>query len=150
MKLREWMKGPKDIWQDDEVLKLVPWQHRQTLEWRARQDPHYRTVYWALMVTGLGMLAVTILFDSFDMPGLLLVIACLVVVVFRLAPAVKRRRRAAICRDLERRPCWQCGYSTIGLSEPRCPECGIPFDPAVYDAIAAAIERERGEQTPVE
>lgn len=25
--------------------------------------------------------------------------------------------------------CRQCGYELVGLSEPRCPECGQPFDP---------------------
>jgi hypothetical protein len=26
--------------------------------------------------------------------------------------------------------CLECGYNLTGLSEPRCPECGTPFDPA--------------------
>lgn len=26
--------------------------------------------------------------------------------------------------------CWQCGYELTGLTTPRCPECGRPFDPA--------------------
>lgn len=25
--------------------------------------------------------------------------------------------------------CRQCGYALVGLSEPRCPECGTRFDP---------------------
>ena len=25
--------------------------------------------------------------------------------------------------------CWECGYSLRGLTTPRCPECGRPFDP---------------------
>jgi hypothetical protein len=31
--------------------------------------------------------------------------------------------------DADRRPCASCGYDLRGLSEPRCPECGIAFDP---------------------
>lgn len=26
--------------------------------------------------------------------------------------------------------CWQCGYELTGLTTPRCPECGRPFDPS--------------------
>ena len=25
--------------------------------------------------------------------------------------------------------CARCGYDLQGLTEPRCPECGTPFDP---------------------
>src|SRR6478672_832486 len=25
--------------------------------------------------------------------------------------------------------CWECGYLLRGLTTPRCPECGRPFDP---------------------
>ena len=25
--------------------------------------------------------------------------------------------------------CLECGYPLDGLPEPRCPECGTPFDP---------------------
>ena len=28
--------------------------------------------------------------------------------------------------------CYQCGYMLRGLPEPRCPECGEPFDPARF------------------
>ena len=27
--------------------------------------------------------------------------------------------------------CLKCGYDLRGQTEPRCPECGIPFDPAL-------------------
>lgn len=37
--------------------------------------------------------------------------------------------------------CAQCGYMLFGLREPRCPECGLAFDPARFEAIAAR-ERE--------
>ena len=28
--------------------------------------------------------------------------------------------------------CERCGYILFGLREPRCPECGLPFDPAAW------------------
>jgi hypothetical protein len=43
---------------------------------------------------------------------------------FALAPwrwIARRRRR-------KRGSCVHCGYSLTGLTEPRCPECGTPFD----------------------
>jgi hypothetical protein len=30
--------------------------------------------------------------------------------------------------------CEKCGYLLIGLEMPRCPECGMPFDPALLAA----------------
>lgn len=32
-------------------------------------------------------------------------------------------------RSIPRGYCAQCGYSLKGLTEPRCPECGTPFNP---------------------
>lgn len=34
-------------------------------------------------------------------------------------------------RDIGRRVCARCGYDLRGLVEPRCPECGTPFDPSL-------------------
>lgn len=34
----------------------------------------------------------------------------------------RRRRRDGVCR--------KCGYLLIGLTSPRCPECGMPFEAA--------------------
>jgi hypothetical protein len=33
--------------------------------------------------------------------------------------------------------CVQCGYILYGLPEPRCPECGKPFDPATVPHFTA-------------
>ncbi len=51
-----------------------------------------------------------------------------------------RRRRAARWRH--RRPeCVACGYDLRGLTEPRCPECGTPFDPGSFDADQLASRK---------
>jgi hypothetical protein len=45
----------------------------------------------------------------------------------RLVHALRRRR-------MQDGPlCAQCGYSLKCLPEPRCPECGSPFDPAILE-----------------
>lgn len=33
--------------------------------------------------------------------------------------------------------CQRCGYHLRGLTEPRCPECGTPFDPTLLTAMPA-------------
>jgi len=44
-----------------------------------------------------------------------------------LGRAVFRYRRYG---HLRAGHCVRCGYNLKGLPEPRCPECGTPFDPA--------------------
>ena len=41
--------------------------------------------------------------------------------------------------------CPQCGYSLTGLTTPRCPECGQPFDPSevFHDAAGSRIDVRR-------
>jgi len=61
------------------------------------------------------------------------------------------RSERAMRKELARRPCWECGYSLIGLTEPRCPECGTEFDPAGYEAIEKAMNVDgRSRQGPTE
>ena len=43
--------------------------------------------------------------------------------------------RAVIALQDDRR-CEECGYFLIGLTTPRCPECGQPFDPAKLGKLA--------------
>lgn len=52
---------------------------------------------------------------------------------------LRMRYRRVVRDECLRRPCWQCGYSLLHLPEPRCPECGTPFDPAEYERIDAAL-----------
>jgi hypothetical protein len=58
----------------------------------------------------------------------LLVLLGLTILAHRRAPRMDASR------------CPNCGYLLIGLPEPRCPECGTGFDPAV---VQAAIEDEQ-------
>jgi len=49
-------------------------------------------------------------------------------VILLMVPPIRRslfeRKRA---RRMSRNECLACGYSLIGLLEPRCPECGVGF-----------------------
>lgn len=58
-------------------------------------------------------------------------VACVLVVGVACALTARARRLFPISA---RRPaqgrCRRCGYLLYGLPEPRCPECGEPFDPA--------------------
>ena len=40
-------------------------------------------------------------------------------------------------------PCPHCGYNVRGLSRPRCPECGLDFDPAEAQRLAEMLVRPR-------
>ena len=50
---------------------------------------------------------------------------------------------------LQTQHCEQCGYSLRGLSEPRCPECGTPFDPSRAGQVPGSGRRLRaGRRSP--
>lgn len=36
--------------------------------------------------------------------------------------------------------CDQCGYLLYGLTEPRCPECGTPFDPSRLTVLTPRVD----------
>ncbi len=42
----------------------------------------------------------------------------------------------AVDATIESARCATCAYLIVGLSEPRCPECGAPFDPEYVDHAA--------------
>lgn len=58
-------------------------------------------------------------------------VGLLIAVLAVLNAAVAFRRLKALPLPAEQFRCQQCGYSLIGLVEPRCPECATAFDPAV-------------------
>jgi len=39
--------------------------------------------------------------------------------------------------------CSHCGYSLWGLTEPRCPECGTPFDPSLLTSQASDVRQSK-------
>ena len=44
--------------------------------------------------------------------------------------------RPCFRRELGVETCRECGYLLTGLREPRCPECGTAFDPALLEKIS--------------
>jgi hypothetical protein len=57
---------------------------------------------------------------------------------------VIRSTRHLVCRSLRLQlqemgipVCLHCGYDLRGQTDPRCPECGRPFDPALLNRDAA-------------
>ena len=52
--------------------------------------------------------------------------------IWGVETAFRRPVRRALRSELNRRGyavCERCGYNLTGLTEPRCPECGQPFEP---------------------
>jgi len=39
-------------------------------------------------------------------------------------------------KELGIETCHKCGYLLTGLTEPRCPECGTAFDPALLEKLS--------------
>jgi hypothetical protein len=58
------------------------------------------------------------------------VTACLSFYAYRRFVRLRRDFRLAVGR------CIRCGYTLDGLGEPRCPECGAPFNAAQLDPTA--------------
>ena len=65
--------------------------------------------------------------------------ACMSAPVWLLVRGPVRRQRRR-----RRHECEQCGYSLVGLTAPRCPECGRGFPEAALQKAAAAELRSVG------
>jgi hypothetical protein len=98
--------------------------------------------YWWAVGIGASHLAICIVFvamvnvfrlspRSAYVPFLCVGLPYLLGVVGATIVAARRAPR-------EERPweCEECGYLLVGLSEPRCPECGRGFDPGRWSGIA--------------
>ncbi len=67
----------------------------------------------------------------------------LVTLLVVVLPLIGDWRRKKLRKQMLLPVCDHCGYCLRGLSEPRCPECGTPFDP---DIISSAARRSDGER----
>ncbi|MCK6484872.1 MAG: hypothetical protein HUU26_01490 [Gemmatimonadaceae bacterium] len=82
--------------------------------------------------------------EEFLIAGVVLIGAAGVVMLWLSAVHKARRHRAVVgADDLVNVFCPECGYSMIGLHEPRCPECGATFtlDELIRRQNYAAHER---------
>ncbi|NLF32407.1 MAG: hypothetical protein GX591_16145 [Planctomycetes bacterium] len=144
----KWWPWTPAWWDNDVVLTHVPPEHRQTVRRWARPDPACRALAAAegavpLIFAGTWFLVGRRLGASGQI-GMTVFFVMVIAMELTLHAIVGRRMKAVLRRDLGRLPCWTCGYATLGLSEPRCPECGTTFDPVVYHRIDAAIRHEEG------
>jgi hypothetical protein len=64
-----------------------------------------------------------------------IMLSLMLVILYGMERVVVIERRAFTCR--------RCGYSLEKLTEPRCPECGTPFDPAERERILERIASPR-------
>jgi hypothetical protein len=88
-----------------------------------------------LPVAGQPQSAVHGLCATYGLP--ILCVAFVIVVTFGLVSVPQRADPSH---------CGECGYDLHGLREPRCPECGTPFDPkeVVGNGGEAPPERQNG------
>lgn len=103
------------------------------LAWRALERSH-RPIYLAALTVGLILVCLCLAAWSLvlDMLGrpltavLMLPVCCVLWVAIRLSvrERVRRLLRAELVR-LGKPICVGCGYDITGVSEPRCPECGL-------------------------
>jgi hypothetical protein len=78
-------------------------------------------VMYMLVAAGrLGPLKARPMFLWLDALFLAVVVPLSIIACYRGAP-IRQSRRPGLCPT--------CGYPLHGLTEPRCPECGTPFDP---------------------
>lgn len=98
--------------------------------------------YWWMVGLGVAHLLICVVFvatviflrltpDTAYAPFLCVGVPCVIGLIRATAMAARRAPRAE-------RP-WQCdgcGYLLVGLSEPRCPECGRGFDPRRWAGMA--------------
>jgi len=97
------------------------------------------------LAVGVWVAAVVLLMrvariQAYGTIGFAAIILCLMLLIlYCMERVVLIERRAFTCR--------QCGYSLEKLTEPRCPECGSPFDPAerqrILERIASGPPRPR-------
>jgi len=71
-------------------------------------------------------------------------IVLLVGVPVVLVGGVAAQAAAAVVALQDDRRCVKCGYFLIGLTEPRCPECGTEFDPKKLGVLAATQQEDGG------
>ena len=135
-----------------------PRAHASCLEMRA---PRWPT--WLLAVLGciVLLLPASLEADLRAKPGTIwddvsLVLGVVMILAFALlvvCPSllVARQTVDAVKTLRDERRCKHCGYLLQGLPEPRCPECGTPFDPAVLRAPEDGSESQpEGEQKNVQ
>lgn len=113
-------------------------QRREVIKEHDRQA-NREWVFWAIALTVPLVMYFTIRAAIVTLTNLnriwaeWLTVAVILVTWVPFAFATYRRSRQAFIRkkltELGTPVCRKCGYALVGQTEPRCPECGEPFDP---------------------
>ena len=83
-----------------------------------------------LIIAFVGVVEPRWLFAGFRSWALWTFAGCLVLIAFVIPMHLHYRR---IQRRYSEGQCIKCGYNLTGLTEPRCPECGTEFAPAIAE-----------------
>jgi hypothetical protein len=117
------------------ILASICWTLALLWIWRPveRRKEFIRPILWTIALTLITAVAAAFVNATVRNEEPVILAICLLgtgIVVLVWAPTVQhlRRRTPVVDQDnLVRVHCPSCGYSLIGLSELRCPECGATF-----------------------
>ena len=98
----------------------------------AHVHPMHRAIIVFLMslifLSWLGLFLLPDFFDSGAAVAYSTIAAIAVLCGATLLAAMEYRLCTRRLRRIDGSHCFHCGYNLTGLTEPRCPECGTPFE----------------------
>jgi len=95
-------------------------------------------VIWLLAEPGQGLT------QGHELAFMVTILTALITSVLVVMGATSVQAALAVIALQDDRRCEKCGYFLIGLTVPRCPECGTPFDPAKLEKLSVAGDGENG------
>jgi hypothetical protein len=129
-------------------VRKQPGRRRPICTWQTFKYSMRGSQTW-LLLAGLWFVSVYVLVHSdwlehvAEKYSLLIgtiVFTSIILSIFLVAGATSVQAAQAVITLQDDRRCKECGYFLIGLTTPRCPECGTPFDPAKLVQLAQTRE----------
>jgi len=133
-------------------VRKQPGRRRPLCTWQTLKYVLLGSQTWLLLAVGWGIACLFVLdaFGSFPRRGelgLFIITGWLTAMLTSAlitAGATAVQAALAVIALQDDRRCTQCGYFLIGLTTPRCPECGTPFDPAKLGRLAVSGQDAQG------